>query len=424
MVLCGIVTVVLFVGIWILRKHPAWEKLKNPYRILLLFSLFGIFLGVMEQKESNTLENGKIYRNPYGEGIREADLEVVVPEEDTEYAITLEIEEKELTLQEEQEKIKKAMKEIDESFCGSNASLENIQDNPVVAESYQDEMVTAEWDFSEECISRMGEIDTFALGEEKRLVEANVRLTCGESEGNYQFYFWLVPKEKNAKERVTADIYRQIAEQAITAEEVLLPEMADGKTIYWEEPKGHKPMEMLCIGILAAIALAYAAREQDLKKLQKRKEKLLLEYPEFVSKLSLLLGAGMNISTAFRKINQMQERQSVKKDGMVYKELRQMIYEIDNGMGEMRACREFAERCDLQPYRKLVSLLQSGQKMGNRELIERLHEEADRVFAERKNTARKLGEEAGTKMLAPMMMMLVIVMGIVIFPAFLSIYNM
>ena len=55
--------------------------------------------------------------------------------------------------------------------------------------------------------------------------------------------------------------------------------------------------------------------------------------------------------------------------------------------------------------------------------MEQLKEEADRVFLERKNTARKLGEEASTKMLIPMMMMLVIVMGIVIIPAFLSIYG-
>ena len=63
------------------------------------------------------------------------------------------------------------------------------------------------------------------------------------------------------------------------------------------------------------------------------------------------------------------------------------------------------------------------QKVGNRKLLEQLNEEADRVFSERRNAARRLGEEAGTKLLIPMMLMLVIVMGIVIIPAFLSIYG-
>lgn len=424
MVLCIIVLVMLVIGFWILRKLKLWEKVQNPYKVLLAFSLLGILAGVAEKKESGLLTDGKIQRNLPGEGAVETDLTFVVPEEDTEYTLFLEIEEKLLTKEEEQEKIAAAIVEIEESFCGKNTSLEQIVDAPVVLESYQQELVTAEWEFSEECISKTGEIDTFALGDEKCLVEANVYLTCGESVGEYQFHFWLIPKEKNAEERMAEDIRRQISKQKLTDKEVLLPDLADGKVIYWEEVKGHKSIEILGIGILAAIALAYTIRETNLRKIQKRKQNLLLEYPEFVSKLSLLLGAGMNLVTAFRKMNQMQKKMTINREQIVYQELQQMLYEIDNGMGEMRAYREFAERCDLQPYRKLISLLQSGQKMGNRELIERLHEEADRVFAERKNTARKLGEEAGTKLLAPMMMMLIIVMGIVIFPAFLSIYNM
>ena len=55
--------------------------------------------------------------------------------------------------------------------------------------------------------------------------------------------------------------------------------------------------------------------------------------------------------------------------------------------------------------------------------MEKLNEEADRVFLERKNAARRLGEDAGTKMLFPMMLLLVIVMAIVIVPEFLSIYG-
>lgn len=111
------------------------------------------------------------------------------------------------------------------------------------------------------------------------------------------------------------------------------------------------------------------------------------------------------------------------REEIVYEELYQMICELDNGMGELRAYQRFSESCNLQPYRKLVSLLVLGQKIGNFKLMEQLNEEADRVFVERKNTARRLGEEAGTKMLVPMMIMLVIVMGIVIIPAFLSIYK-
>lgn len=178
-----------------------------------------------------------------------------------------------------------------------------------------------------------------------------------------------------------------------------------------------KSIEILCVGVLAIIAIWYSKKEQQQKRLQKRREKLLLEYPEVVSKLSLLLGAGMSISMAFRKVSQ-------SGTGIVYEELQRMLYEMDNGMGEKQAYQRFAKRCGLQPYRKLVSLLLTGQRLGSHQLLQRLNEEADKVFTERKNMARKLGEEAGTKLVFPMMLMLLVVMGVILFPAFLSISDL
>ena len=47
-----------------------------------------------------------------------------------------------------------------------------------------------------------------------------------------------------------------------------------------------------------------------------------------------------------------------------------------------------------------------------------LSEEADAALEERRNLARKRGEEAGTKLLFPMMLMLVVVMFLILLPAF------
>ena len=49
-----------------------------------------------------------------------------------------------------------------------------------------------------------------------------------------------------------------------------------------------------------------------------------------------------------------------------------------------------------------------------------LEQEAEDAFEERKSMARKLGEEAGTKMLFPMILMLGAVMLILAFPAMRS----
>ena len=59
-------------------------------------------------------------------------------------------------------------------------------------------------------------------------------------------------------------------------------------------------------------------------------------------------------------------------------------------------------------------------KKGNQELLSVMQQEARASFEERQNTARKLGEEAETKLLLPMIMMLAITMLIIIIPAYYS----
>lgn len=426
MMLCGGVCIFLVIAMFVLRRKSIWQKIRSPCRVLLAFGVMGCMAQMMELQSSEGISSGRIARNAPGGGVLEVDAVFSLPQEDTEYPITLAIEEQKYHKSEEQKRIADAVKEIDATFCGYNASLEEIISDPVVSDSYQDGAVLAEWMFSDEkIISEDGRICQSALKKSRQEIEAFVVLSCGESEETHRFSFWIVPEEKSQKEQAILKIEEEIELQDETKEFVSLPQNIDGKKIEWKEAPSAQPAEFLGLGILAAIAASYAQKEEKEKKIQKRKRRLLLSYPEFAGKLSLLLGAGMSISGAVRKINQMYQKRRSEggETDPVYEELHQMICEMDNGMSEIKAYQAFSERCDLQPYRKLVSLLISGQKVGNRRLREQLDEEVDRVFLERKQTARKLGEEAGTKMLLPMMMMLIIVMGIVIIPAFLSIYG-
>lgn len=428
MILCGGTAIILAMGMFVLHKREKWKKVRNPCRILLAFCILGFLSGVLEYSDLESKEQGWIRRNDPGYGELETEMSVYVEEEAAEYPITLIIPEKTFSSAEEKEQIAAAKSEIAKTFCGKNPSLDAITENPVVNSRYQDGFVEALWEFSDEsCISYEGMIDQNALGDQKKHVGAAVELRCGNSREMYQFDFWIIPQERSRKEQIISDIEDQITGQETTEEKIKLPAYADGSRIRWKKVKSGQPLELLILGILAAVTAGYWQKEQEEKQIRKKRHELLLEYPEFVSKLSLLLGAGMTISTAFRKMNQRYQREKDAgrmKEHPVYEELYRMICEIDNGMGELRAYQEFSERCNLQPYRKLISLLLSGQKTGNRKLMERLNEEADRVFSERKNTAKKLGEEAGTKLLLPMMMMLLIVMGIVMIPAFLSITAM
>ncbi|MDE7404570.1 MAG: secretion protein F, partial [Lachnospiraceae bacterium] len=59
-------------------------------------------------------------------------------------------------------------------------------------------------------------------------------------------------------------------------------------------------------------------------------------------------------------------------------------------------------------------------KPGNGQLLTLLAQEADGAQEDRRNMAKKAGEEAGTRLLFPMMLMLVVVMFLVLLPAYLD----
>lgn len=74
----------------------------------------------------------------------------------------------------------------------------------------------------------------------------------------------------------------------------------------------------------------------------------------------------------------------------------------------------------LQEYVKLGALLSQNLRRGTRGLSQLLKIESVQAFEERKARAKRIGEEAGTKLLGPLFLMLAVVLFIVIVPAFMS----
>ena len=72
---------------------------------------------------------------------------------------------------------------------------------------------------------------------------------------------------------------------------------------------------------------------------------------------------------------------------------------------------------------KFSSLLAQNLKKGSRELLSMLEIETKEAFEERKNQAKRYGEEAGTKLLIPMIMILLVVMIVIMYPALVN-FNM
>lgn len=425
MVLCGFVFAVA-VLLWLLGRKKLPENQVKMLLVLSTMAVLGLMAGAAEEAGGTLQEEGTLPRNGAGEGAYEENLQLDAGDLLDKYDYTVTVPEQVLTVAEERKLLEQAKAEIEAEFLGENKSFSEVQKKVVVREAYQGELVEAEWEFDKaEIVDYNGEIIGEELPEEGILVQAAVELTCGMSGCCYEFLFLVKPPVLSEREQLLKEISDYLTAQVARPGEkkLALPQNIGGKTLQWSEKKEHLPEKILALGfaIAAAIPLIGVSKRQEAKK--KREEQLLIEYPDMVSKLALLMGAGMTLFGAWKKIAS--EYEIKRKNHSVLERIscEEMLYtchEVEGGIGEGRAYERFGERCGVARYRKLGNTLSQNLRKGNRGLLDLLESEVDDAFEERKSIARKYGEEAGTKLLFPMMIMLVMIMVLLLVPAILA----
>ena len=128
--------------------------------------------------------------------------------------------------------------------------------------------------------------------------------------------------------------------------------------------------------------------------------------------------AGMSVSGALFRLQK--EGQKRDKKGYLYEELAYVCRQIKNGLPEKEGYELLAIRCNLSNYRKLINLLLQHIQKGSNTILDNLRKEAAKAVEEKKGRIQKKGEEMGTKLLFPMMIMLLIVMIFIMVPALFS----
>lgn len=170
--------------------------------------------------------------------------------------------------------------------------------------------------------------------------------------------------------------------------------------------------------VLLPVGIAYFGDRDLFEKVKKRRLAIQLDFPDFVNKLTLLINAGMTVSKAWGKTAADYSRHTP-----LYLELSQVLLDIRSGMPEHKAYEEFAKRCRVPVITRFISVILQNIRKGNAELVPILRVFANECWELRKNTAKRYGEEASTKMLLPMMLMFVAILLIVGMPAVLALKN-
>ncbi|WP_024348097.1 immunoglobulin-like domain-containing protein [Lacrimispora indolis] len=331
--------------------------------------------------------------------------------------------------EEARELFQRIQPELIEQMLGENESLEEVRRDLNLKSSLRDYGLRIIWESDNpQVIDSFGILHNEDIPEEGNPVWLKARVTDGSNERRYEFLVMVYPPALTQEERAASDFIQWISGLDLkqqTEDRLSLPSVYEGKRLTYFLP-GETDYRMLpVLGFLLA-ALLHVKEEFDRKSQAKlREQKLLFDYSEVVSKLVVYIGAGLTVRASWERIvagYKEAVKQGKRSARPAYEEMMKTAMQLGSGLSEGRAYGEFGRRCGLQAYIKLSALLEQSQKNGSRQLRPALELEMASAFEQRKNLAKKLGEEAGTKLLLPLFMMLGVVMVMIVVPAFLAFY--
>ena len=402
-----------------LARYISEETLKRVLLILFAANLLGAFM-TWRDAESDTAAKGYLVRNEYGSNGAEAELTVTLDGEKQDVELPLaarrmdRIELRKVLADRAGKLEKMILGDMDAGHVDRDLTLPEKAGNPSVKIS---------WDTSNAALMDWEGVLGPEVPPEGAEVKLTATLSIEEEEVVKEIKLKVYPRPMNDIEKLQQEVRDAVQETNDETEETVhLPENVGGKKAVWSQRQGNTGMILLLFGFLIAALYAYSKVRAGEKEAEKRDEEMLIDYPNIVSKLVLLLTAGMSLRKAFARIRtdyrDTLRHGAPKRAG--YEEIVRMSLEMEHGVSELVAYENMGKRCRVNVYRTFSTLLVQNLTKGGDEMAAILSREAQEAYEDRKKRARILGEEAGTKLLLPMLLMLAIVMAILMIPAFFA----
>ena len=411
------------------------EELQEFYIEKLRVLLITFFLGtcimwcvIINKSLSPVIIDGLfINRNTYGKGEINTDITAYSEGWDGGRQFSLSVGEQQYSEEEIQNIFQDIADELDETILGENESADYISHNLNLVNQIYNYPVTILWSSSDPAVIKAnGEINDDGLDKQGTYVTLSADLKYYDYQAEYSFRIKVYPRSRTEEQQLLYDIEQQFITNEKDSREndqVSLPISVNGTSITWKENNNKNLLYVIIITIICCFII-FIGRDKEIEnKIKKREKEMMIDYPEIVSKLTILLESGMTLSRAWNKIvddyhDKVRDRSM--KPRFAFEEMSITRNEMNGGIAEAAAYDHFGKRSGIKRYRKLSSLLIRNLKKGSGGLSKLLKEEALEAFEERKRTAKKAGEEAGTKLLYPMMLMFLIVIIIMIVPAFMT----
>ena len=395
----------------------------------LIVCLAGMLLGAavhISAAMRNTLKEGYLPRGDYGEDVTRWELMAKISDKEGASHVTwgekrfsVDVSPRALTDEECKELLADFLDGLpqwilqgSQEMAGKqNLSLDKVTEDLNLVDRYGEYPFVVEWRSDRpEVLASTGTV----FGVEKaEPVTLRALITYDNRSWDESLDVVVVPKELSAEEqfgRGLETLLRESEQNDRKGDRWYLPESFQGQEITWQMERQSTAV-LLIFGSFGAALLIFVMADKDLydELLEKRKAHKA-RYPDLVAKLTLYLGAGLTVRSAFQRMA-----------GEYEAEIGFVCRQLQAGISEATAYEQLGKRTGVQEYIRLSTLLTQNLKKGSGDLLKRLREETKRAENEKIQTCKKLAEEASTKLLVPMVLFLVVVMVMVMLPAFLSV---
>ena len=381
--------------------------------IMVLFAGLMIGLGVSVSSPKSLQEIHKIKRKSSS-----TTYDFVAKSGKEEKNISLDVAGKKRTRKETYKALDNAKKLLVKKILAKNKSVNQVNSHINLVDSIGKEDIKISWGIEDsDIIGYDGEIGK-SVPKKGVLVKLTAIMELDKVTEEYQFTIKVFPEKKSSN--LQSYIQKHVDEKDSTKKEVELPTKIGGKVYKFFVRNSNYASWIFPLALVIAILL-FVLKDRDLEKeIEERQKQMLRDYPNIVSKLLIYFGAGLSIKSAIERI--VREYKKEKKDvHFAYEEMDILVTKMNSGVSETTAIAEFGDRCGIHCYIKLANIIEQNLRRGSKDMVYALKTEVNSAVNTRKNNILKEGSEISTKLLGPMIIMLIISIVIIMVPAFLSI---
>lgn len=406
------------------REEAEKEFWVRQIRILLILTVAIGFL-LLAAGICTYRQKGEVYalkRKEAGGGSYSEEM-LVEEEGGAKESVSVEVQEKRLTEEEIYALFESCGQELEKRLLGENSSADRIEQALSLPSEAGDGLIQVEWSFDNyRVLNPDGSIREENTTEEGTPVEVRARMIYRDQEAERVFSIMVYPPLLTAEEAFAKAVKEALAsseEESREEEERVLPTNTEEGSLHWYRGEQHLLAKIILVGGICIFFVLYEERQKLKRQLEERKRQLKMDYSQIVNQIAILTGAGMPVFRAWERIVKDYERKKGD-ERYAYEEMCLTYSKIKEGEGEISAYEKFGENCGLREYRRLALLLNRNIRQGAAGMGALLEREAAESFEERKALARARGEEAGTRLLLPMMIYLMLVVLLVVLPGFIS----